>query len=198
MPELGTMLGGIESVSNEPLSAARTVIGPKQWFCLFRSDAGPMAVAVESVAEVLETETLVPMPWSPPHVVGLCSYHREVVPVVKLSPFPHEFGDAPKEQGQPKGTDTGSKTVSDDERAGCVVLILKTEQGVWGIRVDSGNTIMSRESAEYQSPRVCANGPVLVGSIDVAETRYIVLDAEATWHGLRSAVDAWSRLRGSP
>ena len=52
-----------------------------------------------------------------------------------------------------------------DEPTRCVVLILKTEHGAWGIRVDSANTIMSRESPEYHPPRMDANGPVLIGTV---------------------------------
>ena len=78
---------------DEQSRTTRTTIEPKQWFCLFRGDAGPMAVSVESVAEVLETDTLVRLAWSPPQVVGMCSYHREVVPVVVLGPLPPGVGE---------------------------------------------------------------------------------------------------------
>jgi hypothetical protein len=73
-------------------------------------------------------------------------------------------------------------------------LILRTEHGAWGIRVDSEHTIMSRESAEYHSPRMYANGPVLIGIVRLAGTCYGILDAEATWRGIRSAVGRWSGL----
>ena len=83
---------GDEQLGDEQSTATPTPIGPKQWFCLFRGDAGPMAVPVESVAEVLERVTLVPLAWSRPQVVGMCSYHREVVPVVKSALFPMKSG----------------------------------------------------------------------------------------------------------
>ena len=56
----------------------------EQAFCLFHGDSGAMAVAVKSVAAVLETESLVPLVWRPPPVVGICAYHRDVVPVISL------------------------------------------------------------------------------------------------------------------
>ena len=65
----------------------RTAMEQEKSFCLFHGDAGPMAVAVESMAAVLETEFLVPLVWSPPQVIGLCPYHREVVPVISLGPI---------------------------------------------------------------------------------------------------------------
>jgi len=189
---LGKSVGAIEWLRDEQSRTTRSTIGPKQWFCLFRGDAGPMAVAVESVAEVLETDTLVRLAWSPPQVAGMRSYHREVVPVVKLGPFPSDIGeDGLRGQDQAVVTETAGEKIGIDERTGCVVLILKTEHGAWGIRVDSQNTIMSRECPEYHSPRMYANGPVLIGIVRLAGTCYGILDAEATWCGLRSAVGAW-------
>ena len=79
---------GLESLPVQHSSATPTAIGTKQWFCLFRGDGRPMAISVESVAEVLETDTLIRLAWSPPQVVGMCSYRREVVPVVKLCALP--------------------------------------------------------------------------------------------------------------
>jgi purine-binding chemotaxis protein CheW len=154
-----------------------------------------MAVSVESVAEVLETETLVRLAWSPPQVVGLCSYRREVVPVVGLRPLPGGIGEALlRGPDQTAATDPAGEKLGSDDRTGGVVLILRTDQGAWGIRVDSENTIMSRESPEYHSPRISANGPVLIGVVRRAGTCYGILDAEATGRGLRSAIGRWSGL----
>ena len=173
----------------------RTTIDPKQWFCFFQSDAGPMAVSLDSVAEVFETDTLVRLAWSPPQVVGLCSYHREVVPVVVLGAHPRVGGETPTEERDPPiSTDQAGDTASVDGRGRSVVLILRTEQGAWGIRVDSGSTIMSRESPAFHSPRMSVEGPVLTGEVHLGETCHQILDAEATWRGLRSAVGRWSSL----
>jgi chemotaxis signal transduction protein len=183
----------IERRRDEPSTTTRTTIGPKQWFFLFRGDAGPMAISVESVAEVFETDTLVPLPWNPPQVIGMCSYHREVVPVVTLGPLPRDDGEEPK-MGQDLTIpiDAARDMIGSTERKGCVVLILKTEHGAWGIRVGAGNTIMSRESSECHSPRMYAHGPVLIGIIRLEGICYEIIDAEATWRGLRSAVVRWS------
>ena len=183
----------IEQLGDEQSTATPTPIGPKQWFCLFRGDAGPMAVPVESVAEVLETDTLVPLAWSPPQVVGMCSYHREVVPVVKLGPLPHDVGEeVPSGQDQTAAIDTAGAMAGNAGPARCVVLILKTEHVRWGIRVDSENTIMSWESPHWHSPRISTNRPVLIGIVRLAGTSYRIVDAEATLacfaHGGRSVV----------
>src|SRR5215831_17686569 len=52
----------------ERLGRGRATMGQEQWFCLFRGDAGPMAVPAESVAEVLDVDRLVRLAWSPPQV----------------------------------------------------------------------------------------------------------------------------------
>jgi chemotaxis signal transduction protein len=191
----GMSAGGVEWLRDEQRGTPENRIGPKQWFCLFHADAGPMAVSVDSVAEVLETDTLVRLAWSPPRVIGMCSYHREVVPVVVLGPVPTGPGDdSEREPAQAAATDPVLEKPGIGDRPRCVVLILRTEQGVWGIRVDSENTMMSRESPEYHSPRDYASGPVLIGIIRLEGTCYRILDAEATWHGLRSALGQWSGL----
>jgi chemotaxis signal transduction protein len=167
----------------------------EQWFCLFRGEVGPMAVSVESVAEVLEVNTLVRLAWSPPGVLGLCPYHREVVPVVSLDSPPRGVragpapGTDPAAGPAPAGDEPGS-----DGPTGCVVLFLRTEHGVWGIRVESQNTIMSRERPESLPPQRNGDGPVLIGTIRHAGTSYGILDAESTWRGLRSAVASWYGL----
>jgi chemotaxis signal transduction protein len=177
--------------------ADRTVAMPMPWFCLFHGDSGPTAVCVDAVAEVLETHTLVRLAWSPPHVVGICSYHREVVPVVVLGPISR---DGPENRGagphQPIASCSAGEKAGPNERMRCVVLVLKTEHGAWGLRVKSENTIMSCESPEYHAPRMNGHGAVLIGTIERAGICYVILDAEATWRGLRSAVGRWSGLIG--
>ena len=105
-------------------------MGQEQWFCLFRGDAGPMAVAVESVAEVLEAETLFRLAWSPPQVAGWCLSHREVVPVVRLAPLPRGMGaDLSGGPDPTAGADPSGEKHTVDDRTRWVLLILKTEQG---------------------------------------------------------------------
>jgi len=196
---LMTSAAAIEWPRDEQSTTTPTLIGPTRWFCLFCGDAGPMAIAVESVAEVLETDTLIRLAWSPPQVVGMCSYHRDVIPVVKLGPL--------ERNGREEVVDGHDETVAIDsagEIAGLgeptprVVLILKTEHGAWGIRIDSANTIMSREPPERHPPRMHATGLVLIGIIRHAGTCYAIVDAEATWRGLRSAVGRWSVVNCEP
>jgi hypothetical protein len=170
----------------------------ERWFCLFRGDAGPMAVPAESLAEVLERDRLVRLAWSPPQVAGLCPYHREVVPVVRLAPSPRSAeADASSQPDQAVGADPTAEIDVDDQPRR-LLLILKTEQGAWGIQSDSEWTIMSRECPESHPPQQDGNGPVLVGTILHAGTRFGVLDTDATWHGLRSAISRWYGRIGEP
>jgi len=154
-----------------------------------------MAVSVESVAGVLETDTLVRLPWSPPRVVGMCSYHRDVVPVVVLGHLQDGDGHGfSKEPDLAAATDAVGERPGIDDRARRVVLVLKTEHGAWGIWVEPENTVISQASPEYDAPRADARGPALIGSVRLAGTCHGILDAEATWRGLRSRVSRWSGL----
>jgi chemotaxis signal transduction protein len=164
-------------------------MGGAQWYCLFRGDAGPMAVPVETVAEILEIDTLVPLPWSPPHVVGLCPYHREVVPVVSLVQPRSDAGSTFSNDRAPlSGNEASTEEPAIDDRNRCVVLILRTSEGTWGIRADAESTSVSQERPESQAPSMDGNGPVVIGNIRRDGISYGILDAEATWRGLRSAV----------
>jgi hypothetical protein len=172
---------------------------PERWFCLFRGDAGPMAVPAESVAGVLDIDRLVRLAWSPPQVAGLCPYRREVVPVVRLDSSSRSMGADPSSgPDPPAGADPPGERHGLDDRARCILLILKTEHGAWGIRSDSAWTIMSRECPEYHPPRTDGMGPVLVGTILHGGACHGVLDTEATWHGLRSDISRWYGLIGEP
>ncbi len=170
-----------------------------QWFCLFRGDAGPMAVSAESVAEILESDGLVRLAWSPPQVVGLCPYRRDVVPIVRLAPVPRRVGAGPSSQPELTTLPVASGEEHHvDDRTRRILLILKSEHGAWGIQGDSVWTILSRECPEDQPPCTDENGPVLVGSIPHAGTRYGILDIEATWLGLRAAISRWYGYLGEP
>ena len=171
----------------------------EQWYCLFRGDAGPMAVPAEAVAEVLESGSLVRLAWSPPQVVGLCPYHRDVIPVVRLAPPPRSLAADPASGPDPTTMGEASGEEPDvDDRTRCVLLILKTEHGAWGIQGESVWTIMSRECPESHPPRADGTGPVLVGTLPHAGIRYGILDAEATWLGLRCAISRWYGFIGEP
>jgi hypothetical protein len=174
---------------------------PENSFCLFHGDAGPMAVAVESVAAVLETEFLVPLVWSPPQVVGLCPYHREVVPVISLGPIESSAG-ADRASGVDSRASAGivmsAGKASGEEKTRCVVLILRTEHDAWGLRIDHRGTSISRERPDFHPPRLDEHGTTLIGVLPREETRYSILDAEATWSELRSAVARWYGLMNEP
>jgi hypothetical protein len=132
-------------------------------------------------------------------VVGLCPYYRDVVPVVRLAPLPRNVGADPSSEPDPTaGADTSGEKHDGDDQTRCILLILRTEHGVWGIQSDFVWTIMSRECPEYHPAHTDGNVPVLVGTLPHAGTRYGILDAEATWHGLRSAIGRWYGLIGEP
>jgi len=150
---------------------------------------------VESVAGVLEPDRLVRLPWSPPRVLGLCAYHREAVPVVALG----SLGDsAAEDRRKARGTESAfhsSKTMhTDDGRSRSAVLVLSTDQGAWGIAVEPRSAVMSQEYPEHFVPRADDRGAVLVGNVRFAGTSHGILDAEATWCGLRSGVVRWCGL----
>jgi purine-binding chemotaxis protein CheW len=192
---LGTLAARIEWLHDEQPRTTQSAIGAKQWFCLFHGDTGPMAVSVESVAQVLETDTLVRLAWNPPQVAGMCSYHREVIPVVVLGALSREAGEELcGNPDHPVATRSAGEKTGIAPRSRCVVLILRTEQGAWGLPVDSESTIVSRESPAYHAPRMDSNGPVVIGIVERAGTCYRIIDAAATWNGLRSAISRWFAL----
>src|SRR5262249_60169768 len=88
LPRGGRSSSGMNA-REEPSGMCRPALVEEQWYCLFQGDFGPMAVSVESVAEVLEGDTLVRLAWSPPSVAGLLSHPREGVPVVVVGARPH-------------------------------------------------------------------------------------------------------------
>jgi chemotaxis signal transduction protein len=169
-------------------------------FCLFQTEAGPMAVSVDSVAAVLETATLVPLPWSPPQVVGLCPYHREVLPVISMGTVP--AGDAPGRASGPRPAPAAEAPrpvdQRNEEKSRYVVLILRAEQEAWAIRIDPIGTMISRECFHFHPPRTDEHARVFIGAVGSAEASYAVLDAPATWRGLRSAVASWYGLINGP
>jgi chemotaxis signal transduction protein len=173
----------------------------EQSFCMFHGDAGPMAVSVDSVAAVVETESLVPLVWKPPQVVGICPYHREVVPVFSLELTGNGSDlDRASEVSSRAAARASTSVAKDrgDEEPRCFVLILRTEHDAWGLRIDHLGTIISREGPEFHPPRIDKNGAVLVGELGRDGKLYAILDAEATWRELRSAVVRWYRLINEP
>jgi purine-binding chemotaxis protein CheW len=154
--------------------------------CLFRCHSLPFAVTVNTVAEIVETAALVRMGLCPDCIVGLCPYHREVVPVVALGT---ESRGAEPLESKPS---TVGKTSPD------AVLIMQTSQGMWGIVVDRDGTVITTKRASHHEPRKGTRGVVTIGIVHHEETVYSLIDAEATWHGLREEIVGWfSRIHAS-
>jgi chemotaxis signal transduction protein len=164
---------------------------------MFHGDAMPMAVSVDAVATIVEAEALVPLVWSPPQVVGLCPFHRQVIPVISLVPAGNRAGaDCDADGYSARGSSALTCTTKDDgeEEARCCVLILKNERDAWGLRIEHAGTFISRERPNFHPPRHNEHGAVFIGAIQSGDKQYTILDPAATWRGLRSAVARWYGL----
>ena len=151
-------------------------------FCLFHCESLPFAVAVASVAEIAEVETLVRIGLCPPRIAGLCPYHRQVVPVVTL-------GQDPSRTAPP----TAEPRIS-GKAATEVVLIVQTGQGMWGILIDREGTSITTQRPSRHEPNDAGDGVVTEGRIDHQGVAHSLLDAESTWRGLRALVVNWYAL----
>ncbi len=147
---------------------------PQTW-CLFRIDSRPYAVSLEHVAEVLEAEGMVRLPLGSKRVLGLCVFHRDVVPVITL--------------GDPEGAAAGAGQPGSRP----LVLVLRSEPGIWGLRIDRGGTTVVAAPLEAGSGPALADpeGPILNGTVLSEGTTHAVLDSEATWSHLRDALQRW-------
>ena len=143
-------------------------------FCLMQCDSRPLAVAVENVAQVLELDGLVSLSLCPPQIAGLCPYHRQVVPVAALDG--DRAAELPRAQ---KGRAAGKPTRE-------TVLVLQSEQGIWGLRIDPGGTVITAARPSRHEPVRGADGAVTVGLIRHEGTDHALLDAAETWRGLAS------------
>ncbi len=148
--------------------AFHPVVRPARTWCCFRSGTRYFAVDLKSVVEVIETDVLVRLPQSPKCILGLCTFRRDVIPVVRLA---EELPEEPR-QGRR------------------VVLILRTEHGTWGVDIDRSGTLVTEssllESRDKNDDGITA---VVIGDVHKGETISSVIDAEATWHRLRSAIE---------
>lgn len=143
---------------------------PRPW-CCFRSGARSYAVDLKSVVEVIETDRLVRLPQSPRVVVGLCAFRRDVIPVVRLT-----SGEDDKNDGQ----------------ARVDILILKTEQGFWGLRIDRSGTVVTEDTLQEDASLGAhepALAPVLLGTLQRGDVACGVIDPESTWQRLRAAIE---------
>ena len=151
-------------------------------FCLFHCESLPFAVAVANVAEIAEVDALVRIGLCPPRIAGLCPYHRQVVPVVTLGQDPSRTAPPTAEQ---RISGKGAKEV---------VLIVQTGQGMWGILIDREGTSITTQRPSRHEPNDEGDGVVTEGRIDHQGVVHSLLDAEATWRGLRALVVNWYAL----
>jgi len=146
-----------------------------QSWCLVRIDTQPFAVALSAVAEIVEAEALVRLPLCSPQVLGLCTYRRELLPVIELSKGP------PATPGPLEGRP--------------VVLILRSEHGMWGIKIDRGVVIVAEVPLDEPGPLPAgSDGAVVIGSITRNDVSHSVIDADATWRNVRDMIE--SRYKG--
>jgi purine-binding chemotaxis protein CheW len=141
-----------------------------QSWCLVRIDAQPFAVALATVAEIVEAEALVRLPLCSPQLLGLCPYRRDLLPVIALGRGPTA---APgPEEGRP------------------VVLILRSDHGLWGIKIDRGVVIVGDVGLAEQAPMAPGpDGAIVIGSITRGDASHSVLDPEATWRKVRDSIE---------
>jgi purine-binding chemotaxis protein CheW len=141
-------------------------------WCLVRIGAQPFAVALPAVAEVVEAEELVRLPLCPPRILGLCTYRRDLIPVVGL-------------------LETSATTTGRGEGRP-LVLLLRSEHGTWGIEIDRGGTVVAEGRLdERNASPLDSGGTVFIGSITRGESVSAVIDHEATWRNIRKQVEDW-------
>ena len=140
-------------------------------WCLFQSGARPYAVRLDAVAEIVAAEGLVRLPMCPPRILGLFTLRRDLVPVLRMAEGPDE--DA--------GRDTRM-----------VVLILRTEGGVWGIRVDRGTTVGVEEThIGPGEPPPAEGGPERPKTVVRGGTSFVIVDPESAWREARATIEGW-------
>ena len=149
-------------------SGARTRLA----WCLFQSGARAYAVRLDAVAEIVDSDGLVRLPLSPPRVLGLFTLRRDVVPVFRMAEGRDEDSGGP------------------DTRR--VVLILRTEGGVWGVRVDRGTTVGVEETlVDHDGPRPAEDGLEGPRAIVRGGTTFAVVDPESAWQEVRATIEGW-------
>lgn len=134
--------------------------------CLFSCSGRGFAVRLGAIAEVISVDKLVRLPAAPPRVLGLAALRRDMVPVAQL-------------------------TEAAPAQPGAAVLILRGDNGPWGIAVDPGATRVWREPAEESGAGPLPEDREVPGA--VAWARYggglvSVIDPQAAWGGLRDSI----------
>jgi chemotaxis signal transduction protein len=153
-------------------------------YCLFHHKTDPYAIAVETVAEIIEVPPLVRIGLCPPSIVGLCPFHREVVPVVDL-----EGKNKRKDATLPEQTAGRGESRE-------AVLIIQSSQGAWGVTVEREGTLIISVRASRHESRKSESGVVTMGLIRHGGADFALIDPEATWRCLRDGVSDWYRRIG--
>jgi purine-binding chemotaxis protein CheW len=160
-------------------------------WCLIRINGRPLAVALHAVAEIVEAEELVRLPLCSPRVLGLCTYRRDLVPVIDLS-HPPDASASGLGFGFGFGPGSGPGPGSGSVEGRPVVLLLRSEHGTWGIQIDRGGAIVAEGALDDRNTASEEpGGVILIGSIIRGDTAYAVIDAEATWRNVRDAIERW-------
>jgi purine-binding chemotaxis protein CheW len=140
--------------------------------CFFRSGGRGFAVELDALEEVADLGELVPVPMTAPAVLGLQIHRRTVVPVVHSS--------------------AGLR----DERheATPILLVLRSEQGPWGLRVDrAGLVIVDRTMPIVALPHGAGDVGVLAveGELEHGGQTHRLIDGARTWSNVRGQVEGW-------
>jgi purine-binding chemotaxis protein CheW len=129
-------------------------------------------VALHTVAEVVEAEELVRLPLCSPRVLGLCTYRRDLIPVIGLLENPATTES--KREGRP------------------LVLLLRSDHGIWGIQIDRGGTVVVEGPLDERDTRPLGSGAIVfIGSITRGESVSNVIDPEGTWRNIRGQIECW-------
>lgn len=141
---------------------------PGAW-CLFRSDGQPLAVSLASVYEVFLADRLTRLPLAPPRVVGLCSSRRDIIPVLR---DPDHVTEPPH--------------VAADSHVKALVLVLRSEMGRWGLRLDSQDVVVLDATAE-----VYPHGKYGPAAIVHDGVEFTVIDADENWKEIQDSMREW-------
>ena len=147
---------------------------PVQAWCLFQVRSRPHAVPLERVVEIVTVDHLARFPLGPRQLMGLFVLRRDVVPVLDLDPVP--AGDPSYTEGK------------------AVVLVLQTEHGMWGVRIDREGTLLVQGAPEPdEAADRGASSQGRRGRIANDGKHYVIIDPEASWSETRASVVAHYR-----
>ena len=139
---------------------------PADTICLFSCGGRAFAVPLGAIAEVIAVDKLIRLPMPPPRVLGLAPLRRDMIPVAQL-------------------------TDAIPARPGEAILILRGDNGPWGIAVDPGATWVRREAPDDSGPGPLPEDREVPGAVAWArfgDRRASVIDPQAAWGGLRDAI----------